>query len=179
MANAITMIDANTATALKDALKAEGATKTKWTKATDLLIAQGITSKLLETRKDGENDKLRTQVKALIVTTFDAAKQAVLLKETKSLDTEGKKFKRETTQEIGRYMSLIEGKLKKAEAEANPKTKEELEAEAAESTKTEMQKIQALLDDVLKKVQKLEAPSFDVAQVVKNVKAIKGSMPSV
>lgn len=175
MANAITMIDANTATALKDALKAEGATKTKWTKATDLLIAQGITSELLKTRKDGENDKLRTQVKALIVTTFDAAKQAVLSKETKSLNDADKKFKRDTTQEIGRYMSLIEGKLRKAEAEANP----EAAAEAAESTKTEMQKIQGLLDDVLKKVQKLEAPSFDVAQVVKNVKAIKGSMPSV
>lgn len=173
MANATTMIDANTATALKDALKAEGATKTKWTKATDLLIAQGITSKLLETRKDGENDKLRTQVKALIVTTFPEAKQKILSKETKSLNDADKKFKRDTTQEIGRYMSLIEGKLKKAEAEANP------EAEAAESTKTEMQKIQGLLDDVLKKVQKLEAPSFDVAQVVKNVKAIKGSMPSV
>ena len=173
MANATTMIDANTATALKDALKAEGATKTKWTKATDLLIAQGITSKLLETRKDGENDKLRTQVKALIVTTFPEAKQKILSKETKSLNDADKKFKRDTTQEIGRYMSLIEGKLRKAEAEANP------EAEAAESTKTEMQKIQGLLDDVLKKVQKLEAPSFDVAQVVKNVKAIKGSMPSV
>jgi hypothetical protein len=170
MTNAI--ISAATQDAIKAAIVAEGTAKSRWIKTTDLLVSDGITSAMLKSTKTGENDKLRAQVKAIIVSTFGKADQALLAKETKTLSETGKAEKRRLIQETGRYLSLIEGKLASREADESDDGSED-------APKTELQKIQAKLDEVLKKLTKLEDARFDVVQTIKNVKALKGSMPAV
>jgi hypothetical protein len=170
MTNAI--ISAATQEAIKAAIVAEGTAKSRWVKTTDLLVSDGITSALLKSTKTGENNKLRAQVKSIIVSTFGKADQALLAKETKSLSDSAKAEKRRLIQETGRYLSLIEGKLASREAD-------ESGDDESSSTKTELEKIQAKLSEVLKKLEKLEDARFDIVQTVKLVKALKGSMPAV
>lgn len=175
-------LKADTAKALREAVADTDKASKKWVKATDLLIANGITSKLLESRKDGENDKLRTQVKnEAIIPALPAAEQALLAKDTKALKDAQKKQKRELIQKVGRYLTGIETHLKTAEKKAAEAkmTDEEREAAAANSAKTDVQRIQAKLDEVLSKLGKLENASFDVPNVTKLIKAAKGAMPAV
>jgi hypothetical protein len=170
MTNAI--ISAATQDAIKAAIVAEGTAKSRWVKTTDLLVSDGITSALLKSTKTGENDKLRAQVKSIIVSTFGKADQALLAKETKTLSDAAKAEKRRLIQETGRYLALIESKLASRE-------EDEKEDSEKETPKTELQKIQAKLDEVIAKLTKLEDARFDVVQTIKNVKAVKGSMPAV
>ena len=165
-------ISAATQDAIKQAIVAEGTAKSRWVKTTDLLVSDGIKAAMLKSTKTGENDKLRAQVKAIIVSTFGKADQALLAKETKTLSDAAKAEKRRLIQETGRYLSLIEGKLASAEKANEPEDSEG-------STKTELEKIQAKLSEVLKKLEKLEDARFDVVQTVKLIKAVKGSMPAV
>jgi hypothetical protein len=166
------ILSQDTANAVKSAILAENSTATKWTKATDLLIANGVTSDTLKAVKGGENDKLRAQVKSLIVSTFPAGDQALLAKDSKTLKEE-QKIKRKTLQQnVGRYLALIESKLRAAEKDET--------AEADEgSSKTEVQRIQEYLEKAVTKLGKLENASFDVPSIVKGIKAIKGAMPAM
>lgn len=170
MAQAI--ISAATQDAIKAAIVAEGTAKSRWIKTTDLLVSDGITASMLKSTKTGENDKLRAQVKSIIVSTFGKADQALLAKETKTLSDSAKAEKRRLIQETGRYLSLIEGKLASREADESGE-------DESGSAKTELEKIQAKLSEVLKKLEKLEDARFDIVQTIKNVKALKGSMPAV
>jgi hypothetical protein len=165
------ILSAATQDQLGKAILADATAKNRWVKAVDLLVSDGVKAAMLKATKTGENDKLRAQVKAIIVSTFTKAEQALLAKETKTLKEDDKKEKRRLIQETGRYLSLIEGKLASREAE------ESGDKEAGE-TKTELQKIQAKLDEVISKLTKLEDARFDVVQTIKNVKALKGSMPA-
>jgi hypothetical protein len=154
------------------AILADATAKNRWVKAVDMLVSDGVKAVMLKATKTGENDKLRAQVKAIIVSTFGKAAQALLAKETKTLSDSAKAEKRRLIQETGRYLSLIEGKLASREAQESGDEGEK------ESPKTELQKIQAKLDEVISKLTKLEDARFDVVQTIKNVKALKGSMPA-
>jgi hypothetical protein len=166
------IISAATQEAIKQAIVAEGTAKSRWVKTTDLLVNDGIKSTMLKSTKTGENNKLRAQVKSIIVSTFSKADQSLLAKETKSLSDTAKAEKRRLIQETGRYLSLIEGKLASAEKADEPEDSEG-------SVKTELQKIQEMLDKVVTKLTNLEDAQFDVVQTIKNIKAVKGSMPAV
>ena len=164
------ILSAATQQQLGKAILADATAKNRWVKAVDLLVSDGVKAAMLKATKTGENDKLRAQVKAIIVSTFTKAEQALLAKETKTLKEDDKKEKRRLIQETGRYLSLIEGKLAAREVQES--------GEEAGETKTELQKIQAKLDEVISKLTKLEDARFDVVQTIKNVKALKGSMPA-
>ena len=157
---------------LVDALKAQSTVENKWVAVTDSLMADGITSFDLEKTKTGENDKLRAQVKSIIVSTFKQADQDLLAKDTKTLDANQKIEKKGLGMKVGARLSLIESKLRKAESD-------DTESGAQESSKSEVQKIQAKLDEVLSKLNKLENPQFDVVETVKLVKTVKGMIPTV
>ena len=139
----------NTANAaITDAVKADGAALGKWVKVTDALIALGVTPALL--KADKANTELRDQVKARIVLGFTPANQALLAKESKSLDDVQKMHRKEVQQEIGSKLGKIERHLRDR---LEPKKPVELDADGkpvVESDKTEIQKIQQALDSVIK-----------------------------
>lgn len=174
------VISAKSQEVLVEVIKDEGRIKNKWVRVTDSLKADGIKSVDLESTKTGENEKLRAQVKAIIVSTFSAAKQSLLLKDTKTLDAKQKIEKKIAQQDIGTYLGLIERKLRKAEHDDRVAAGLEDDSTGAqESSKSEVQKIQAKLDEVLVKLNKLENPAFDVVETVKLVKTVKGMLPAV
>lgn len=126
---------------------------------------------MLDTAKNGGNEDLRNQVKAVIVTTFSEADRALLATDTKALDQDKKNHKKTIQQKIGARLSLIQSHIRKAE-----KAEEDGEAEAP---KTAIQRIHADLDKAIAKLQKLESPTFDVTEVVKRINAAKGMMPAL
>ena len=158
---------------LVDVLTTVNKLENKWVAVTDSLMADGIKSADLAASKTGENDKLRDQVKAIIKTTFSKADQDLLAKDSKTLEAAQKIERKGLIQLIGSRLSLIESKLRKAESDTDG------ESGAQESSKSEVQKIQAKLDEVLSKLNKLENPQFDVVETVKLVKTVKGMIPTV
>jgi hypothetical protein len=174
------IISAKSQEVLVDVIKDESKIKNKWVRVTDSLKADGITSFDLESTKTGENEKLRAQVKSIIVSTFSATKQNLLLKDTKTLSDSDKIQKKMAQQDIGTYLGLIEKKLRKAEHDDRVAAGlEDNGTGAQESSKSELQKIQAKLDEVLVKLNKLENAEFDLVETVKLVKVVKGMIPAV
>lgn len=165
------VLSGSTITALGNALKSQDKNESIWVKACDSLRADRVTSTMLETAKNGGSEDLRGQVKAVILTTFSEAEKGLIAADPKSLD-DVKKFQRKTAQQkIGARLSLIQSHIRKAE-----KAEEDGEAEAP---KTAVQRIHADLDKAIAKLQKLEAPTFDPAEVIKRINAAKGMMPAL
>ena len=159
------------AAALSAALKSQDKNENIWVKASDACRADRVTSSMLETAKKGGDEDLRDQVKKVIVTTFTEAEKTLIAADPKLLD-DMKKFQRKTAQQkIGSRLTLIQSHIRKAE-----KAEEDGEAQAS---KTPVQRIHADLDRAIAKLQKLEAPGFDVAEVVKRISAAKGMMPAL
>jgi hypothetical protein len=165
------IISAASQKVLVDALTTQDKVEHKWVAVTDSLMADGITSLDLESTKTKENDKLRTQVKSIIISTFSKANQDLLAKDSKTLEAAQKIERKGLIMKVGSRLSLIESKLRAAEYDP--------ETGAQESGKTEVQKIQEKLDEVLSKLNKLDSPQFDVVETVKLVKVVKGMIPAV
>ena len=174
------VISAKSQEVLAATIKDHNKLETKWVAVTDSLSADGITSVDLAKTKTGETEKLRAQVKSIIVSTFSSAKQNLLLKDTKTLSEEDKIKKKLVQKDIGSLLGLIERKLKKAEHDARVAAgMEDNGTGAQESSKSELQKIQAKLDEVLVKLNKIEDAEFDIVETVKLVKVVKGMIPAV
>lgn len=157
--------------ALSAALKSQDKNEGTWTKASDALRADRVTSAMLETSKKGGDEDLRDQVKKVIVSTFTEVEKTLIVADPKLLD-DMKKFQRKTAQQkIGARLALIQSHIRKAE-----KAEEDGEAQAS---KTPIQRIHVDLDKAIAKLQKLEAPGFDVAEVIKRINAAKGMMPAL
>lgn len=165
------VLSSSSVSALSSALKSQDKNDQCWVKACDTLRADRITAAMLDTEKNGGDEDLRDQVKKIIVTTFTEAERALLATDTKALD-DMKKFQKKTVQQkIGARLSLIQSHIRKAE-----KAEEDGEAQAP---KTQVQRIHADLDKAISKLQKLEAPTFDVTEVIKRITAAKGMMPAL
>ena len=165
------VLSSSTITVLTGALKSQDQNDQKWVKACDSLRADRVTSGMLETAKNGGSEDLRTQVKDVIVTTFSEAEKALLATDTKALDQDKKNHKKTIQQKIGARLSLIQSHIRKAE-----KAEEDSEAQ---TPKTAVQRIHADLDKAIAKLQKLEEPTFDPAEVIKRINAAKGMMPAL
>lgn len=175
------VLSASTRTEMSSALKSQDQTDKRWVKACDAARADRITAAMLETEKNGGNEDLRNQIKEVIVSTFTEAERALLATDTKALPRRkdqqagdkapSKEDKKEVQQKIGARLSLIQSHIRKAE-----KAEEDGEAEAP---KTAVQRIHADLDKAIAKLQKLDAPTFDVTEVVKRITAAKGMMPAL
>jgi hypothetical protein len=165
------VLSSSTITVLTGALKSQDQNDQKWVKACDSLRADRVTAAMLETAKNGGSEDLRTQVKDVIVTTFSEAEKALLATDTKALDQDKKNHKKTIQQKIGARLSLIQSHIRKAE-----KAEEDSEAQ---TPKTAVQRIHADLDKAIAKLQKLEEPTFDPAEVIKRINAAKGMMPAL
>jgi len=163
---------ADTARIGADTLRAESHVAQKWVKFTDMLIADGITSAMLAS-KDGSQE-LREFVKTnIVLPSFRSEELALMAKETKSLPEEKKAQKRFLQQQIGSRLGKIERHLKDAEAQSN-------EADGTpKASKTDAQRIQKMLDDLLTKVRKIENPSFDTVTVCALLRDCKKIVPAV
>ena len=165
------VLSSSSVSSLSSALKSQDKNEAIWLKASDSLRADRVTSALLDTAKNGGSEDLRQQVKSVILSTFTEAEKGLIAADPKSLD-DIKKFQRKTAQQkIGARLALIQSFIKKAE-----KAEQDGEAEAP---KTAVQRIHADLDKAIAKLQKLDAPTFDVSEVVKRINAAKGMMPAL
>lgn len=163
------------ASALKlttDVIKGDMQIGNKWVKLSDSYRAEGVTSAMLETGKKGGSDDLREQVKSAIVLAFTDAERKLLASDTKTLDKGDKAEKKEVQQKIGAYLSKIQDHIAKAEKEENGEGE-------GNAPKTEIQRIHELLDKAVSKMQKLDAPAFDVTESVKRINSVKGMMPAL
>lgn len=153
------------------ALQADTAASNRWVKATDLLIADGVTSALLASK--GGNADLRDFVKSdIVLASFTAKDQAMIAKEGKSLTDEQKSAKRYLQQQIGSKLGKIEAHLKKAEAAAEA---DAMSDEEAKEEKAKQASIKARLDKDLAswivRLEKCEASDFvSIADVIKSLK---------
>jgi hypothetical protein len=165
------VLSGSTIAAVTSALKSQDKNESVWVKACDSLRSDRVTSVMLDTEKNGGNEDLRKQVKAVILTTFSEKEKELIAADAKSLDDQ-KKFERKTAQQkIGARLSLIQSHIRKAE-----KAEEDGEAQ---TPKTAVQRIHESLDKAIAKLQKLDAPTFDVAEVIKRINAAKGMMPAL
>lgn len=175
------VLSSSTISELSLALKSQDQTDKKWVKSCDALRADRVTAAMLGTVKDGGDDEVRGQVKNVIVATFTESEKALLALDTKALPkrsdqqqgdkSPSKEDKKELQQKIGARLALIQSHMRKAE-----KAEEDGEPEAP---KTAVQRIHADLDKAISKLQKLESPTFDVAEVVKRINSAKGMMPAL
>jgi len=155
---------------LTEALKHEDKATRIWVKTTDTIIAEGITSADLATVKKGGSEALRDQIKTVIVATFSAAEQKLLASDIKTMNDSDKVKRRAAQQMIGARFSLIEQKLRAAEALINGKP--------ATTATTAVQRIQIKLQECIEALQKIESADFDITEAVKRINAVKGMMPA-
>lgn len=170
--NATIKLSASALKLTTDVIKGDMQIGNKWVKLSDSYRAEGITAAMLETGKKGGSDDLRDQVKSAIVLAFTDAERKLLASDTKVLDKNDKTEKKEVQQKIGAYLSKIQTHIANAE-------KAESEDGESDAPKTEVQRIHALLDKAVTKLQKLDAPAFDVTEAVKRLNAVKGMMPAL
>jgi len=164
-----------------DYVSADGKAQSKLEKFVDLMWADGVRTLTLRAKGDDgkactENDALRGQIKeAVIIPAFPKNEQALLEKETKTLSEQDKFFKFKVQQKLGKYMSSFEKKIAEREHE------ELVEAGLIEprTPKTDAQKLQKQLDEIIGKYQNLDKPAFDVTECVKLLKQVKTLTPAV
>jgi len=136
-------------------------------KAADQLTADGLSFVALETEKNGGSVIVRTEVKAALFQGLTKREQEIINADVKTLDAAQKVERNEAKNKIDSYLLKVRNHMK-PEVEGN-----------AQETKTEVQRIQKLLEDAITKMQGLVEPSFDVVDLVKRIKSVKGAMPAV
>jgi hypothetical protein len=135
-------------------------------KAADQLIADGLSFANLETEKKGGSPEVRAEVKAALFQGLTKREQDIITADVKTLDLVQK-----TERDIAK--NKIDSYLRKVRNHMMP------EVEGEGETKTEVQRIQKLLEDAITKMQGLVEPTFDVVDLVKRIKSVKGAMPAV
>lgn len=145
--------------------------KFKWQKLGDMYRGEGVTAAMLATEKKGGDEDLRNQVKGAIVLAFTEGERKLLAADTKTLSDSDKGTKKTLQQNVGSYFDKIRTHIANAE-------KEESGDDEGGATKTEIQRIHELLDKAITKMQKLEAPRFNVTDAVKHVNTAKGIIPA-
>jgi hypothetical protein len=135
-------------------------------KAADQLIADGLSFVALETEKKGGSPEVREAAKAALFQGLTKREQEIITADVKTLDLVQK-----TERDIAK--NKIDSYLRKVRNHMMP------EVEGESETKTEVQRIQKLLEDAITKMQALVEPSFDVVDLVKRIKSVKGAMPAV
>jgi hypothetical protein len=151
----------NLAIALDGELKQVG----KWKKASDLLMADGISSDMLIKPSKGEvnsNELLHGQIEDTIVSTFSEHVQKIIVKETKTLNDEQKETKRYWVRQVSSLFNKVRVHLLKAEAEPVEK--------GAKVILPKFQKVINKLNEAIEIAQSIESPNFDVTDVVKALK---------
>jgi low affinity Fe/Cu permease len=135
-------------------------------KAADQLIADGLTFVALETEKKGGSPEVREAVKSALFQGLTKREQEIITADVKTLDAAQKVERNEAKNKIDSYLRKVRNHMMP-------------EVEGESETKTEVQRIQKLLEDAITKMQGLVEPAFDVVDLVKRIKSVKGAMPAV
>ena len=135
-------------------------------KAADQLIADGLSFANLETEKKGGSPEVRAEVKAALFQGLTKREQEIITADVKTLDAAQKVERNEAKNKIDSYLRKVRNHMMP-------------EVEGEGETKTEVQRIQKLLEDAITKMQGLVEPTFDVVDLVKRIKSVKGAMPAV
>jgi hypothetical protein len=166
------VMSAETSKKVADAVSGEIVLKGKWKKASDLLMADGITVEMLDKPAKGEanpHENLHNQINRTIVSTFSTHVQSCLAKEMKTLSDVDKETKRYWTKQIsslfGKIRTHLESAYKLAEDEANGITSPRV-------AKTKVSRIKAHFNSALDILKSLENPSFDVTKVISDLKLL-------
>ena len=145
--------------------KGEGA-ENQLVKAADQLIADGLSFANLETEKKGGSPEVRAEVKAALFQGLTKREQEIISADVKTLDRVQKTERNDAKNKIDSYLRKVRNHMMP-------------EVEGEGETKTEVQRIQKLLEDAITKMQGLVEPTFDVVDLVKRIKSVKGAMPAV
>lgn len=170
MHNDVTL-SANSERALTSAVSAAEKSGKGWGAAQDSLWADGIRASMLETGKNGGNEKLRERVKVLITKGLDKVYQDAMglpseamppKDSTAPADVKLRADRKEGQQRQGRYLALIRSALHKREF---PPVKTPKQARTLEV------RLVAEWQDQIDAIRKADAPTFDVDKVIANLKA--------
>ena len=157
--------------AITQAISSESVASNKWVKATDLLVADGVKSSMLDKpskKTDANPNKtLQFNITQAIVKAFPSEIQSLLGKDTKTLSEADKANKRHWQQQIGSKYGKIKRHLIERE---NPKSSEPRVQRSA------VERIKSFLNDAIDLAQKIEEPNFDVAKFNKDLKTILASV---
>ena len=145
--------------------KGEGA-ENQLVKAADQLIADGLSFANLETEKKGGSPEVRAEVKAALFQGLTKREQEIISADVKTLDRVQKTERNDAKNKVDSYLRKVRNHMMP-------------EVEGEGETKTEVQRIQKLLEDAITKMQGLVEPAFDVVDLVKRIKSVKGAMPAV
>ena len=148
--------------------------RNKWVQVTDYIWSKGMRPVHLDAKRTDTVEN-RNKVRAIVISKMDKDVQKILSAETKSLSQIDKGVKAYWQTQVGSLIGKLESKLKDRE-ELETMTDEQ---KAAKATKTAHQRLQTMLDEVIKKYQGLEKPSFDVTQCVKHLNEVKKITPAV
>lgn len=171
--NATTKLSSASLKLTTDTVSGDIKIKDKWVKLSDSYRGDGVTAAMLETVKNGGDEGIREQVKGAIVLAFTESARKLLAADTKTLSESDKGTKKTLQQNIGAYLDKIKTHI------ANAEKAESDDGGEGSAPKTEVQRIHALLDKAVTKLQKLDAPAFDVTEAVKRLNAVKGMMPAL
>ena len=157
-------------TAIIDAVKSEQGNQRKWLKVVDSLHADGIRSNMITTEKKGGNVEAREAVRNAVIAGFTAKDQALLAKESKTLEDSEKVEKRYIQQQVGSMLGHIERLLTKAEKKAEP--------DAPSIAKTKWTRFQDQLDAMISAIQDAEGVAgLNATDALRVLKTAKGYMP--
>ena len=157
-----------TATRITAAVSASSKADKSMVSAIDTLIAEGfkstdfISPKTKDT-KSTASEELFEAINIAIIKGFPAPTQALLIKNTKSLNDQQKASKRYAQQQIGAKRNDFKSAMEKRD-------KKEIEGSTSR-TRTPDQRIRDSLNDILKVCASLEEPKFDIIKMRQQVLA--------
>ena len=142
--------------------------KGKTKKMTDLLVADGVKSSMLDkpSKKTDANPNATLQfgITQAIIKGLPAEWVSLIAKDTKTLSDSDKNTKRYAQQQVGSYY----GKVKRALIDfENPKSS------APRVTRSAVERIIDALNDAIEVAEKIEEPNFDIAGFKKIVASAK------
>jgi hypothetical protein len=158
----------NTQVSITNVVSATQDVKGKTKKMTDLLVADGIKSSMLDkpSKKSDANPNATLQfgITQAIIKGLPATWQSLLAKDTKTLSESDKQEKRYAQQQVGSYY----GKVKRALIDfETPKST------APRVTRSAVERIIDSLNDAIEVAEKIEEPNFDIAGFKKIVASAK------
>ena len=155
-----------TQTAITQAVASENVASNKWVQATDLLVADGVKSSMLDkpSKKTDANPNatLQFNITQAIIKAMPAEWVSLISKETKTLSQADKDTKRYAQQQVGSKYGKIKRHLIDRE---NPKSS------APRVTRTSQQRIIDALNDAIEVAQKDDELDFDITSFIKIVKS--------
>lgn len=155
-----------TQTAITQAVASENVASNKWVQATDLLVADGVKSSMLDkpSKKTDANPNatLQFNITQAIIKAMPVEWQSLISKETKTLSQADKDTKRYAQQQVGSKYGKIKRHLIERE---NPKSS------APRVTRTAQQRIIDSLNDAIEVARDIEKPNFDTTKFIKDIKA--------